>query len=284
MAVLASAIAAGCARPAHDDAGNAPVRPAHSSAFRSSLPLMKLEQLNQPPLKCGSPQTCPPAVGELVAMTFRGPLNCTATLVAPRIVLTASHCIPWENLAPDKKFNGNCWIRWPEAPGTAEKGRPRLPVSVPCERLLSATTLGADTRTRVYDDHAFIQIPTPQTGRAPMTIAENEEPEKNGMALMYGVNLGRDAHLIEFAHCSRDDHFELPGQVAHGEGTIIFPSCRVLHGYSGGPILEPLSRRIIGVISGVVDFDAEHPEKPLPSVGTSVRPWRGRPPHQYHHQ
>lgn len=240
-----------------------------SGKYGTPLAAREFNNLHLPPLECSGPETCPAAVGELVTVKLQGVNFCTASLVAPDIILTASHCVPWENLAPDRSFTGNCWIRFPPGAGRA-KGEARESNSLACASLISASRLGQNVSRRIYPDYAFIRLVRPQLAREPLAIRGQDVEEKKDSALLYGIRSGARSHTIEFLHCRRDDEYRLPGVEAISGEALIFPSCGVVRGFSGGPILSPLAREIIGVISGVVGFDPGSPNRPLPSVGTIV--------------
>jgi S1-C subfamily serine protease len=94
------------------------------------------------------------------------------------------------------------------------------------------------------------------------------------MALIYGVNPQENAHVIEFMNCSRNDHFTIPDISRDEDEMLILPDCAIKKGFSGGPILDSLSREVIGVISGVIGGsigpDPQKPVKKPTAVGTKI--------------
>jgi hypothetical protein len=206
----------------------------------------------------------------MVTLKLKGLDTCTVTLVAPDIILTASHCVPWENLDTEKRFTGNCWIRFPQSLSSSLASSPE----VACGTLISASRLGQDVGSRIYPDHAFIRLSKAISDRRPLSILPIPlaQSVNSASSLLFGVHTSTTEHSIVLLQCDRDDTYQIPKvAVTRGEA-IIFPSCHVRHGYSGGPILDPNSLKIIGVISGVIGFDPNQPERPLPSIGTVVSP------------
>ncbi len=246
---------------------------APTAEFQAPLPPTSLTSLNLPPLQCSKSKQCPKAIGQLVTLRFRGVDTCTATLVKPDVILTASHCVPWENLNPEKKFTGNCWFRFPQ---TSPEALSDAPTAIACGQLISASQLGSDVGNRIYPDHAFIRLAQAAGQRRPMNVHEDSTGElvDSSTGLLFGVITSSTEHHLELLRCRRDDSFPVPKvSITRGEA-LIFPSCGVLHGFSGGPILDPKSLKIIGVFSGVIGFDSTQPNRALPSIGTFVAPLR----------
>lgn len=99
------------------------------------------------------------AVGALLRSRGPEPEQCTATLVAPNIVLTASHCLALR----DRLQGGACDDTWVVLP--ASDGRPRETVA--CAAVLYATTLaGLDA---LEPDVALLRL-AGASSRAPLAL------------------------------------------------------------------------------------------------------------------
>jgi hypothetical protein len=94
-AIVAAVVLCGCAVTAP----STPSRPFLTGPVvrrGAPAPVARAEGPSQPPrldVRCGEPASCPEAIGMLVAPGRELPERCTAVLVGPTRVLTASHCV-----------------------------------------------------------------------------------------------------------------------------------------------------------------------------------------------
>jgi hypothetical protein len=267
--VSASLAVIGC-QTQHDSPSNvgSPISRPEQAPAQTETPTLAPHQA-LPPLVCANPENCPAAVGELMSYSDMQLGFCTVSLVAPDIVLTASHCVPWKAVGLDHKIRGNCWIRFPELAGRG-KGEAVSAESVACNEVIDATTLTPSNGRHLQADFAYLRLARPLS-REPLRIASREENSgKPHASLLYGIRLGTERHDIDLLSCARDDAFDL-GQLSAPKGqSLVMPSCGVRPGFSGGPILDPLTHKLVAVISGVVGYDAAHPDVPKPSIGTRI--------------
>ncbi len=235
------------------------------SASPSPIQAEKLADLNPPPFICAEGTSCPEAIGQLVTLSGQGPEGCTATLVKPDLVLTASHCVPWETLEDKKTFDNNCWIRWPQQTGKAQE-------FIACGSIVQASTIDFDRQEQVQLDYAFIRLSRPSQRNA--IGLDQERAAASPRVRLFGIAMdatdenGILRHELRELHCDRNDNFDLDTiETLPGE-TIVLPTCPIQSGYSGGPIFNEASK----VITGVLSFMRFHLETEAagPAVGTRV--------------
>lgn len=226
-----------------------------------------LSELNLPELACVNPKGCPGAVGELVTLNSMGvPSFCTATLVSGDVVLTAAHCIPWDQIGKDGQFKGGCWVRWPKDSAN------QTPAAIPCRHLLDGRRINGPPGGRVKLDHAFIRLTSSASGRRPVPLIDDDAHahRDHSSVVIFGTLPDPRRHEIKALACQRQDDFQVAEISALPGETIVLPSCGIHPGYSGGPILDPSTRSIIGVVSFMKREDPSRPGVPGPAVGTDV--------------
>jgi hypothetical protein len=239
--------------------------------------LLRTQDLKLPKLVCENSSECPAAVGELITYTSAGIRYCTASLVAPDLILTASHCVPWENTTNQGLFTGGCWIRWP----ALERGASEELTT--CTSIVDASILQANKEGIVQPDYAFLKIAKPSE-RPPLIILTNAPPRKTGQTRrrtdetrieLYGVAPQQSPHLIQRHRCRRNDSFPLFAKKDMLRQAIIMPGCPAEQGHSGGPLLDsPIGPGevpfILGVMSLIEFRDASSNTK-ISSVAVGTR-------------
>ena len=248
----------------------------HSSSANSGaignrrlIPIQSMEfsKVKLAPLACMNPADCPEAIGELVQITSMGLETCTVSLVAPTVVLTASHCVPWESVGPHRSISKNCWIRWPAALGQPAQ-------TIACTAVIKASEFTPNPLGRVRVDYAYLKLAAP-SARRPLPLRADivRRPDEETAApvssvIVYGISPRLNPHRIMRLDCSRDDLIELKTRPLSQVGAMIFPSCPVEHGFSGGPILDPVTSQIIGVTSFIETLPNRVGRHRIIAVGT----------------
>jgi protease YdgD len=220
----------------------------------------------KPPPEPSGPIPWTAAIGRLDAEGES--TSCTATLVAPDVIVTAAHCL----------FPTGRKLSPAELTFTPNVGAQRLPTV----RVREIVGLGVDkmdpedpesSPTEV--DWAILRLIEPVANVVPIPVeavglAEIERRIQNGDVLSnlgygtYGITISRRLHRSE--GCTL-----LPGWQEFTEGTddrLVITTCPVIKGDSGGPILltdKAEKRRLIAVVSGFW----RRPE-PLGSVSLAV--------------
>jgi hypothetical protein len=224
--------------------------PSNQADAPAAVLSLKGEDLLLPRLDCAQNTTCPAAVGELVTYSSLGVRYCTASLVAPDLVLTASHCVPWENVTRANSVIGGCWVRWPAAKGNENQGE-----IIPCSAIAEASVLSARAEDLVMPDFAFVRLRRPSSRKALPIQARTsggENPKIHESIVLYGVTPDAPKHLIRRHECIRDDAFPLMVKKAQPGQTLIMPGCPAELGHSGGPLLAN-DGAILGVMS-LIEF------------------------------
>jgi hypothetical protein len=244
----------------------------------------EINKLGLPPLKCqASSDACLQAVGQLVTLPPHGLSLCTATLIQPDVILTASHCVPWENLNTDQSLPGGCWFR---TPGSAVASR--------CIKLLAASKLTSAQSQVVQPDFAYIQLEKPldikplalapviyeQTGminsRAHSLLAPPSSPaspaapvQANSHHFLVARIGDPAAHYMKELHCRLDPQAQLFQKTWNPERVAVFADCPLRPGDSGGPLLDERGH-VQGVIS--MDWIDGHDQQVMLSIVTMPEP------------
>lgn len=183
------------------------------------------------------------AIGRLNVAGYRQRRQCTATLIAPSIALTAKHCMRAFR-GPGMTAPGNVHLllgydrgKWREHHRVIAFGFPELP--------------------RKDADVVLLYLATVSSIR-PLAITD-QSTAKGTKVLQAGYGMDR-AHVL-----SIDDNCRIIDQLAGGR---LRHDCETTFGESGGPILAPIDGewRIVAVISGFV----KHAKLAEPVLGLKV--------------
>lgn len=170
-----------------------------------------------------------PAIGRLGQAGFRERQGCTATLIAPDLILTAAHC------AAASGQSGNVFVAgWSRGDYIAAR---------PSQREIRHPAYALDGAHRPNNDIALIVLESPITEVTPIPLGDVET----------GTLMGKDVALIGYHH--RTPHllsgdFSCP--VARFGLGLMEVGCPVIGGNSGAPILNQADDgtwQIVGVIS-----------------------------------
>lgn len=177
--------------------------------------------------------TAPQAVGAFLRARAPEPEQCTATLVAPTLVVTASHC-----LRPrDRVQGGGCDDTWIVLP--AADDRPRE--SIACAGVVYATTLL--TEDALEPDVALLRLAR-ATSRVPLALDASALAEGTIVSVasvtphpIYATVHHREARLCRVMEPARATSALGPAAATVGwlEG------CRIEVGNSGSPVIDPSS-------------------------------------------
>jgi protease YdgD len=204
----------------------------------------------RPPAPPAGPIPWTAAIGQLDVPSES--TSCTATLVAPTVIVTAAHCI----FPKGQKLPADSMVFTPNA------GAQRLPAV----RVAEIVALGVqqmdpdkpeDTPTEV--DWAVLRLESAITNIAPIAVeplalAEIDRRMQTGETLSslgygrYGYALGD--HLYRSEDCELLP--ELRELEAENNDRLVMTTCQVMHGDSGGPVLigrQDSERRLIAVVS-----------------------------------
>lgn len=227
----------------------------HRSAARLCLAalLASLAGCVQPPKPPAAPSGPIPwtaAIGQLDAPSAWS--SCTATLVAPTIIVTAAHCI----FPKGEKLPANALVFTPNAGAQI----------LPTVRVAEIVALGVQQmdpdkpeKTPTEVDWAVLRLESPITNIAPIAVeplalTEIDRRMQGGETLSslgygrYGYALGD--HLYRSENCKLVPEWrELESET---EDRLVMTTCQVMHGDSGGPVLigkQDTDRRLIAVVS-----------------------------------
>ena len=187
---------------------------------------------------------CPSGVGLLSVANPTGAILCSATLIGPDLVLTASHCVPPDLTAPGSDCTNRAWINFPD--GT----------QAGCGRVLSASTL---SQTEPTPDYAFLQLKAP-VSETPLTVS-HDGFDNNGVYTAVKMDpeesdSGPMGYII-MAPCKAVlGSLAMPNATTPTSGIIPFGDCEIVHGNSGAPITDS-SGAIRGIIQAIFEESAD---------------------------
>lgn len=192
-------------------------------------------------LMCGEPGGCPPGVGMLVFDAEPRPERCTATLVAPDRVLTASHCVRRAARSAGASCRGG-WVSFPASDGAAADW-------VECRDVVSATELADESTLR--QDWALLRLARP-VRRPALTVLPVDVPA-GAIVTIVSVTphpIYDSQHELRARLCRvfpSDPAERALGPAAAQVGWLT--GCAILPGNSGSPVLDG-EGRVRGLVHG----------------------------------
>ncbi len=226
-------------------------RPVKIGTLLAFIAVAGCVQTAKPPPEPSGPIPWTAAIGRLDARAESA--SCTATLVAPDVIVTAAHCL----FPKGKQLPANAMQFTPNV------GAQRLP-SVRVAEILGLGIGQMDPEkpeeTPTEVDWAVLRLETPITNVEPIPVepvalAEIARRIQAGQTLSnfgygsYGVTIAQRLHRSEDCKLIQ----EWQELVSESGDKLVITTCPVIKGDSGGPILitDPAKgRRLIAVVSG----------------------------------
>ena len=248
VVALVLELSTGCASaPARRIVRQRAVLPAPSSSPSREIatPLLAAPVERAPDLfvRCADEASCPSAVGMLIvdAGDAPEPERCTATLIAPDRIVTASHC-----LAQSARQAGSpCPRTWIAVPRTADAAGEQ----VACERVERA--ISHIDESALSQEHAVLKL-VREVARAPLAI-DATPPVPGSIVTVASVTphpIYGSTHLLTTRLCRAIDSSSAQrelGVLAANVGWL--SSCPIARGNSGSPVLD-YDLRIRAIVHG----------------------------------
>jgi hypothetical protein len=199
-------------------------------------------------VNCADPSSCSPSVGMLVGITEKTITACTASLIAPDILATNSHCIPEDLKSSGSDCSGRLWINFPSISDYKAS-------RIECEKIISASKIPPEGSHDVAPDYAFIRLKS-ASDRTVLSISHDGFQDGALYSLLkidptfqdhvpQGVlNQTNCKALLGTAALARADRAGAP--------LMALAECDVIHGNSGSPILDS-SGKMHGLIQASMD-------------------------------
>jgi len=230
--VLVVALVLGCATS--PVAGPPPAPTAVSTASAGGSPRVAAEEdPHTPPpfdLRCEDPAACPESVGMVVFPAEGEPERCTAALLGPRRLLTASHCLPVALRAPGASCRG-AWAAFPQSGHRDAEW-------IECDGVEAALPVADDEVLR--PDYAVLRLRSP-VSRVPL-IVEPVAVRVGSIVTVVSVTPHRvygTQHRLEARLCRVRGVDFAEGALGPRAADVGWLSdCPIRPGNSGSPVLD----------------------------------------------
>jgi hypothetical protein len=196
-----------------------------------------------------SSEDCNSAVGMLTMVELPSEVSmCTAFLVAPRIAMTNSHCIPDDLKAAGSNCANRMWLHFPELQGHSQ-------ARVGCSRVLTLSQDKADNP--IAPDYAVIELDQ-AVNRPPLKISR-EGFKDNSLYQLVKVNPKSISPMVgELTRqiCqAKHNSILVPDSNEDQSSNMTFGDCEVRQGNSGSPLLDSE-----GNVSGLIQITVDSAE------------------------
>ena len=235
------------------------------SAKDMNLRTYQVSDLKDHPLVCGS-TTCTESVGQLVTLTAAGFESCSFTLVTPSTILTAAHCVHPTTVNKDYSIQTGCYVRF--APKAGEKPDDPELEPIACGAVLEITAIGAETTLEAKPDYAYISLAKPST-RKPVAVSTSPFAGNVALLNLSVIDPGKKVDTLRSFSCAQDPNYQLSSRREWNSSSMILPDCPIHFGNSGGPILNPSTQEILGVVSFIDKVEGDK----TTAVGSRARPF-----------
>lgn len=181
---------------------------------------------------------------EAVGRLDTGISFCTATLIAPDLVLTAAHCLysPEGRRLPDADLSFSAGLRH----GRAEATRGVVQSSVPAGYVRSA---GLADFASIAADVALLRLdqPVPESSVPPMVVGRPAMLRREVTLVSYGAD--REAFPSIEEGC----------RILSREDRVMVLTCSIVAGSSGAPVISigPGGPEIVAIVSGGAEVEGE---------------------------
>jgi hypothetical protein len=222
-------------------------------------------QLTQ--VSCFSEADCNPSVAMLAAAWAEpapGVSVCTGFLVAPDVLATNSHCLPGDLDRPGATCSGRLWIFFPAMSGLPEE-------RLECETVISST---GNSESVPGQDIAFLRLKT-RSSRPSLQLSRDGFADKSKVKLVKvnpepGQGGGYDVGTMQTVECETEQHSSrLPSFDDTHSPVVALGTCEVLHGNSGGPVLDSHGRAV-GIIQAFFNPSNIDPDSLLGGPGSMI--------------
>ncbi len=204
-------------------------------AFCVTVPPVAAQQSALPPLADEIAARFP-AIGRLGHAGFRVKQGCTATLIAPDLVVTAAHCVS------DNGHSSNIFVAgWSRGDYIAARAS---------RRELPHPAYGLTGVHNPRNDVALIILDSPIREVAPIPLGQVEH------SALYNTEVALIGYHRKTPHLLSGD-FTCP--VTRYAAGLLHVGCRVINGNSGGPVLNKTAQgdwQVVGVVSSQLDGGA----------------------------
>lgn len=196
---------------------------------------------------CADPDDCPAAVALLgISLGDGEQLSCTAFLVGPDTLVTASHCVPdlvQRGLVPCGEA---LEAHFPALPHAAAE-------DVACAEVIHVSPLVEEALMAI--DYAVLRLARP-VDRAPLALSRAGVPDGAGVRL-WVTDPGRPA-VVHRRDCrAAQSTVDFPPFDRDGAPTVMARGCGTVHGNSGSPLVD--DRGVVrAVVTGLGRTGAEH--------------------------
>ena len=221
--------------------------------------------LKDHPLECGS-TACSESVGQLVTLTAAGFESCTFTLVTPTMILTAAHCVHPTNVNKDYSIQPGCFVRFAPKNGQSIDDPELAPIA--CSSVVEISDIGPEITLQAKPDYAYISLAA-ASKRKPIEVSSSPFAANIARLNLSVIDPGKKVDVLRSFSCAQDSKYQLSSRREWNSTSMILPDCPIHFGNSGGPILNPSTQEILGVVSFIDKVEGNK----TTAVGSRARPF-----------